>query len=257
VRGTNALASGSVWIVSTNLCTSPNFLQWFAAQCIKHPQDRALFRGRDQPRAVEIQGHARQVGCVRLDLVRPPLLEDLNPNVSLVAARARQHRLVACGGEGAQTLGVRDGVDLVRAHKVRELVDQDLVLEHDDDLVSPEPHCAYLMPEGQLPYIFFPLIVPYNHLVRWEAPIVRCPYESKDVAAEQHFYEADSPPVEHAIECFLQRRAVVHAKPSPATDGEAALVLVEAHVLDVILAHAAQVDAARPHLDADFQAERC
>jgi hypothetical protein len=51
------------------------------------------------------------------------------------------------------------------------------------------------MSKAELPNVFSPLIIPDNHLIRLKARVIACADERKNVAAEEHFDETNSPAI--------------------------------------------------------------
>lgn len=51
-----------------------------------------------------------------------------------------------------------------------------LVFNDDDHLVSPQPYRLDLVSERKFPDVLFPLIVPYDDLIRGEPPVVGSPH---------------------------------------------------------------------------------
>lgn len=126
--------------------------------------------------------------------------------------------------------------------KVRKVVDEDLALQDDDDAVAAEADAAHGGLEGELPDAAALVVVPDHHLVGRVVRGVPTADEREDVAPEEHLDDADAPALaagvvlapEVAAEDLAERVAVVDAEAGLGPRREAAVVLVEGDVEQVL-----------------------
>jgi hypothetical protein len=69
----------------------------------------------------------------------------------LLGTRANKHNGLGLLCHSVEALRVAQSVDLVQQLKVREVVDEDFVLEHHDDALAPETNAPDEGAEGELP----------------------------------------------------------------------------------------------------------
>ena len=173
-----------------------------------------------------------------------------HPNLPLLGTGANKHDRPGLLRHSAEALGVGRRLDLVHELKVREVVDEDFVLEYHDDAVAPEPDASYGGAEGELPDAAALVVVPDHDLVRRVVGIIAAADEREYVAAEQHLDDADTPSPGTAADAGAGS-AVAHGGKVPAEDlaegvavvdaearlgarREAAVVLVEGDVEEVL-----------------------
>lgn len=154
-----------------------------------------------------------------------------NPDLTLLQPRARQHHRPRNLRHLAQTLRVRDSLNLVQNLKIREIVHEDLVRQNHHDLVPSEANPFHLRSERELADAPRLVVVPDHNLVDRVPRVGPSADECEDVAAEEHVDQPDSAAgTEIAAENLAEWVAVVDAEAAVGAGGEAAGVLVEGDV---------------------------
>ena len=126
--------------------------------------------------------------------------------------------------------------------KVREVVDEDFVLEHHDDALAPEMNAPDRGAEGELPDAAALVTVLDHDLVGRVMGVISAADEREYVAAEQHLDDADtpSPGADSALggevpaEDLSEGVAVVDAEARLGARCEEAVVLGEGALEDVL-----------------------
>jgi hypothetical protein len=128
--------------------------------------------------------------------------------------------------------------------KVREVVDEDFVLEHHDDALAPETNAPDRGAEGELPDAAALVTVLDHDLVGRVMGVISAADECEYVAAEQHLDDVDTPsPAADAdsaldgevlAEDLSEGVTVVDVEARIGARCEEAVVLVEGDVEDVL-----------------------
>ncbi|KAJ6828389.1 putative autophagy-related protein 18a [Iris pallida] len=169
------------------------------------------------------------MGHDELGLLRPVVL---HPHLPFLAPGAHQHERPLLLRDLAQAPRVRNRLDLVHQLQVREVVDEDLVVEDDDDAVAAEADGADLGAKEEVADAAGLVVVPDHDLVCGVAGAGAAADEDDDVAAEEHGDDADAAAgvAELAAENLAERVAAEDPEPVASAGGETAVVLVERQV---------------------------
>jgi hypothetical protein len=93
------------------------------------------------------------------------------------------------------------------------------------------------------------LIVPYDDLVGWVAPIISCTDQCENVALEQHFDMPYSTAFKGPIKLDAEWTTIIDAESGRTADCEATLILIKTNKQYVVCVFAAtQVQTAGRHL---------
>eukprot|EP00968_Pinguiococcus_pyrenoidosus_P005331 scaffold340_cov256-Pinguiococcus_pyrenoidosus.AAC.55 len=208
---------------------SPQLVQHRSGVRIKDADERPLVRGRRQADPILAQRQASELGLVRGDDGALADVVELDADMALADARARQHGGHRLGADGHEALVVGQRVDLIQQLEVREAVHVDLVGQDDDHAVSAQLHRFDFGAKAQLSDAAVLVVIPDHHFVGWIARIGATPDQRKEVTAEQHLHDPDTAAVKHSLEGLFERVHIVDAEAGLRAAGEAAKVLIEAH----------------------------
>jgi len=173
-----------------SISTSPYFLQEIAFSCVVDSNKCSLGASSCNEPPILRQREARDTGSVCINKLGLPCPIVFHPNLPLLGTGANKHDRPGLLRHSAEALGVGRRLDLVHELKVREVVDEDFVLEYHDDAVAPEPDASYGGAEGELPDAAALVVVPDHDLVRRVVGIIAAADEREYVAAEQHLDDA-------------------------------------------------------------------
>ena len=137
-----------------------------AINSIKDPNQSALRASRRQQMPILRESEASNPGIMSHNELSPLGSIMLDPHLAFLQTRAHQHHRASPLRDSAQALRVRNGLNLMHELEVREVVDEDLLLEDDDDPIPPEPNGSNIGPEGELADAPALVIVPDHDLVR-------------------------------------------------------------------------------------------
>ena len=130
------------------------------------------------------------------------LFVDIQPDVSLLRVRSRQHRVARIWIDRNQPLQVRISLNSIDQPHLIKIVDVGTIFQHDDNsiqelnqnnlLIFGEADCAHLSLETQLSDTLEGHIVPEEDFVRWEFGSLATADEGENIGSEKHLDDADS-----------------------------------------------------------------
>ena len=153
---------------------------------------------------------------------------------AFIRSRAGEDGVVRVGAQCTEAQRVLDGVNVVDESEVGKVVDVNFPLEHNDDAVTTQLDRLDVAPEAELADASVLMVVPDHHLGGRVARVLTAAHECKDIAAEEHLDDADAARAEVTPEGLLERVAVVDAEPGVGAAREAAVVLVEPNVEELV-----------------------
>lgn len=208
-----------------------DLLEQGAIQGIENPNEGALGASGGKHTAILGESEASDSGIVSHDELGPLGGIMLHPDLTLLQPWTRQHHRPRNMWYLAETLRVRNGLNLVENLKIGEIVYEYLVRENHNDSVPSETNPFDLRSERELADAPWLVVVPDHNLVRRVAGIGTAADEGEYVATEEHVDEADSAAgAKFAPENLAEGVAVVDAEAMVGAGGEAAGVLVEGEV---------------------------
>lgn len=157
------------------------FLKQSAIRRIENPNERAPGAGGGEELPAKRESEAHYTRTMRQNEIGLLLRKVLHTHLTHVQAQARQHHRTTVLRNRAESLGVRNGLNLVQKLEVREIVHQYLHLQRHDDPVLPETHAANGVSEAQLAEAPSLVIVPEKDLVGRELRVGPSPDDGEYV----------------------------------------------------------------------------
>ena len=132
-------------IIKAHVCIKANvlityLLEQSSINCIVNTDQSAFRASRGKQVTVGGECKASDPGVVSHDELGPLRGVVLDSNLSLLKARADENERAGLLRDRAESLRVCNGLDLVKELEVREVVHVHLLLQNDDDPITPEPH---------------------------------------------------------------------------------------------------------------------
>lgn len=181
------------------------------------------------------ESEARKTGAMghyKLGPLRPVMMD---PNLTLVKPRARQHRRTRLVRDLTQPFRVVYGHYLIQKLQIDEIVDEYLVEKNDDDSVAPELDRFDLGAKQELADAAGLAVVPHHDLVGRGERVGSASDYGEVVAVEEHLDESDAAAwaevvAEGIAVASAEGVAGVDAEAGVGAGGEAGVVLVESEV---------------------------